>query len=138
VESALAAAPGRQFIQDADLIEAPLPPPNWPAAVKLSPILWGFFARVGWWFLNQHQGEETRAQAEKRAEAAATRLIRLARGGEDVLVLAHGFFNTMVGRVLIARGWRCVDDGGYRYWAIRRFEAPRPRPSALPPAATVG
>ncbi len=137
----LAVSPGREFLQDPDLIEAPLPPPKWPSVVRLSPILWGFFARVWWYFFNVHDGEETRAEAERRAAAVAIRLIALTRDGEDALVLAHGFFNTMVGRALIARGWRCVDDGGYRYWAIRRFEAlaaARPGASALPPGANLG
>jgi broad specificity phosphatase PhoE len=141
VESALAAAAGREFLQDPDLIEAPLPPPRWPSVIRMSPILWGFFARVWWWFFNIHGGEESRAEAERRAEAVASRLLALAANGEDVLVLAHGFFNTMVGRALTARGWRCVEDGGYRYWAVRRFEAPggaRAGASALPPDANLG
>ena len=39
-----------------------------------------------------------------------------------MLVIAHGFFNTMVGRALRRRGWRLVEDQGYRYWSSRRFE----------------
>jgi hypothetical protein len=39
-----------------------------------------------------------------------------------VLLLAHGFFNAMIARVLRRQGWRCTEDGGYAYWSIRRFE----------------
>ena len=46
-----------------------------------------------------------------RAEAAADRLVGLAAGGEDVLVLAHGFFNAMIARVLKRRGWRLTVFG---------------------------
>jgi len=42
-----------------------------------------------------------------------------------VLVVAHGFFNTMVGRALGRQGWRCTVDGGFSYWASRRFELTR-------------
>ena len=38
-------------------------------------------------------------------------------------MVAHGFFNAMIGRSLAKLGWHCVDDGGFRYWAARRFES---------------
>jgi broad specificity phosphatase PhoE len=111
------------FVSDPLLIEAPLPPPLWPTWIKLPPMAWGFIARSWWWFFNQHAEEESRAQAEARADQVAQRLIADAGGGHDVLVLAHGFFNAMIGRALRRRGWRCTRDEGYRYWSARRFEA---------------
>jgi len=122
VESARLVAPGRDFAQEVLLVEAPLPPPNWPSWVRLSPRLWGFFARFWWWFFNHHEGEETRAEAESRADRAAARLDELARGGQNVVVLAHGFFNMMVSRALRRRGWRQTVREGYKYWSTRRFE----------------
>ena len=47
----------------------------------------------------------------------------LAASGQDVLVVAHGFFNAMIGQALARLGWRCVQDGGFRYWSARRFES---------------
>ena len=122
VETAAALAADRAFTQNDALIEAPLPPPAAPGWVKLSPRHWGVIARISWWFFDHHQGEETRAQAQTRADAVATSLIDRAEAGDDVLVLAHGFFNLMVGRSLRRRGWRCTNDGGYQYWSARRFE----------------
>jgi broad specificity phosphatase PhoE len=122
IESAERLAPGRAFARDDLLVEAPLPPPNWPRWVKLSPRLWGFFARFWWWFFDHHEGQETRAAAEKRASAAAEMLIDMAEKGEDVVVLAHGFFNYMIGRALKRRGWRLTMSEGYKYWSTRRFE----------------
>jgi hypothetical protein len=29
----------------------------------------------------------------------------------------------MIGQALARLGWRCVRDGGFRYWAARRFES---------------
>jgi broad specificity phosphatase PhoE len=121
VETAQALAADRVFTQDNDLIEAPLPPPALPNWIKLSPRKWGVLARF-WWLFNHQHGEETRAAAQTRADAVATTLIRRAELGDDVLVLAHGYFNLMVGRSLRRRGWRCTDDGGFRYWSARRFE----------------
>lgn len=125
VETARAVTGGRAFAEDPLFIEAPLPPPHWPRWLKLSPRIWGVVSRFWWWMFNHHDQQETRAEAEARAEEAARQLVELAAAGQDVLVVAHGFFNTMVGRSLEQRGWRCVADGGFRYWSQRRFELTR-------------
>lgn len=122
IESAQTLAGERPFERHDLLIEAPLPPPSLPPWVKLSPRIWGFMARVWWWFFNHHEGQESRSEAEIRADRAAALLIGLAAGGENVVVLAHGFFNYMIGRSLKKLGWRLAKSEGYRYWSMRRFE----------------
>ncbi|MFN3582378.1 histidine phosphatase family protein [Phenylobacterium sp.] len=122
IESARALAGEREFAHEEMLIEAPLPPPNLPAWIRLSPSIWGFLARLWWWFFDHHEGQETRRQAEARADRAAAMLIELAAGGENVVVLAHGFFNFMIGRSLRKLGWKLVESEGYKYWSMRRFE----------------
>jgi broad specificity phosphatase PhoE len=122
IESAETVGRGKAYEQEVLLVEAPLPPPPWPSWIRLSPRLWGFFARFWWWFFNHHEGGETRRQAETRAEAAAEKLDALAREGRHVVVLAHGFFNYMIGRALARRGWRMTLREGYKYWSTRRFE----------------
>jgi broad specificity phosphatase PhoE len=121
-QSAEMLAAGKAFTSQDILVEAPLPPPHWPSWLRISPKLWGFFARFWWWFFNHHEGQETRRQAEVRADKAAAMLEDLAASGQDVVVTAHGFFNFMIGRALKARGWRMESSQGYRYWSIRRFE----------------
>ena len=122
VESAEMLAPGRDFAREQILIEAPLPPPPFPDFVRLSPKIWGFIARFWWWFFNHHKGQETRRQAELRADQAATLIEAIADSGQDVVVLAHGFFNFMIGRALKRRGWRLVAGEGFKYWSTRRYE----------------
>ncbi len=122
IQTAQALSLGRAFAEDPLFIEAPLPPPYWPEWFKLSPRLWGFVARVWWWFFDHNDGQESRAEAQLRAEEAARQLIDLASNGQDVLVVAHGFFNGMVGESLKRLGWRCTVDQGFRYWSARRFE----------------
>lgn len=121
IESARAVAGDRAFTQEAMLIEAPLPPPNLPNWIRLSPPVWGFLARTWWWFFNHHEGQETRRQAERRADQAAEMLVGLAEHGEDVVALAHGFFNFMIGRALRRRGWRLEHREGWKYWSMRRY-----------------
>lgn len=124
VESAVALCRGRDFVRDEMFVEAPLPPPNWPGFVKLAPRTWGFLARFWWWFFNHNEGGETRREAEARADEAASRIEALAADGRDVVVLAHGFFNFMVGRALRRRGWKMTANQGWKYWSTRRYERP--------------
>ena len=123
LETAGHVANGRDVLADPVFIEAPLPPPAFPGWVRLSPRWWGVVSRVWWWAFDFHpDGEESRDQARERAARAADLLIEHAERGDEVLVLAHGFFNAMIGHRLKALGWRCTRDQGFRYWSSRRFE----------------
>ena len=122
VQSAQTVVGDRDFARHEILIEAPLPPPKFPAWIRLSPRLWGFFSRFWWWYFNHHDGQESRAQAEARADRAAAQLVDLAASGQNVVVMAHGFFNHLIGRSLRKSGWKLVESEGYKYWSMRRFE----------------
>jgi broad specificity phosphatase PhoE len=121
IESAQAVVGARTFATDPTFVEAPLPPPPWPLWFRMSPKRLGFFARFWWWFFNNHGGQETRAQAEVRAGQAADRLIELSDAGQDVLVVAHGFFNWMIADALKAGGLTKLLDQGHAYWSLKRF-----------------
>ena len=121
-ESAALAAPGREVLVEPLFIEAPLPPPPLPEWIRLSPRFWGVVSRFWWHVFNNHGGQETRVEAEARAERAADRVVTAAEGGRDVVVFAHGYFNHMVGAALKARGWRLTANQGFKYWSQRRFE----------------
>lgn len=124
IETAQAVVEGRTFTTDETFIEAPLPPPPWPLWLRMSPKRLGFFARFWWWFFDNHGGQETRAEAEIRAARAADRLVALADQGQDVLVVAHGFFNWMIADALKARGLAKMLDEGHAYWSLKRFRRP--------------
>jgi broad specificity phosphatase PhoE len=113
---------GRVIEAHPDLIEAPLPPPHWPGWIKLSPRIWGVVARFWWWWFDHHDGQEPRRAAQKRADAIAQHLIARADAGENVLVIAHGFFNTMVRLAVQRRGWKLVENQGWKYWSFARLE----------------
>lgn len=121
IETAEQVAAGRPFEIDPMFVEAPLPAPPIPPWLRFGPKAWGVISRACWW-VGYSAGQETRVAAKARAMAAAGRLIAEAQGGRTVLVLAHGFFNSMVGVELTRRGWPCVVDRGFKYWAARRFE----------------
>lgn len=122
IETAGAVAGGKPVIQDPVFAEAPLPPPRiWG---KRRPRHWGVLARISWWLGNAH-GEETRQEAELRAEAAVATLTARALRGETVVLLAHGWFNRMMRPVLKRQGWVETANNGDRYWAFRRYEKKR-------------
>ena len=121
VETAEAVVAGKHFVRDPLFVEAPLPPPPLPAFIKFGPRTWGVIARIAWWF-GHHEGQETRREAEARAAVAAQRLIDAAHNEGDVLVLAHGYFNHMIGVALKRAGWRLVENRGFKYWALRRYQ----------------
>jgi hypothetical protein len=121
IESAQVIAGGREVEIDIRFVEAPLPPPHWPRWLKLSPRHWGVVSRFWWWFFNHHDGQERRKAAQLRADEAADYLMQLADGGTDVLLVAHGFFNYMIGHSLKRRGWTLVENEGHQYWSSRRF-----------------
>ena len=122
IESAQTVVGEMVFDRHDILIEAPLPPPRFPSWIRLSPKIWGFVARVWWWYLDHHDGQESRAAAEARADQAAAMLAQMAAEGRNVVVLAHGFFNHLIGRSLRKSGWKLVESEGYKYWSMRRWE----------------
>jgi broad specificity phosphatase PhoE len=125
VETAEALCRGRPFASSALFIEAPLPSPPAPDWFRLSPRWWGVVSRFWWRVFDYHDGQESRSEAGARAVRAAGDLARRAAAGGDVVLIAHGYFNFMIGRALAAEGWRRTLDQGFRYWSARRFEPPR-------------
>lgn len=121
VETAEAVVSGKAFAREMALIEAPLPPPRLPGFIRLNPRTWGFVSRFCWWFFGYSEDQETRRQAEVRARGVAERLISEAQAGRNVLVVAHGFFNTMIGIELKKLGWYRAEGRGYRYWSGHLF-----------------
>lgn len=122
IETARVVAGDRDVEAHPDLIEAPLPPPHWPGWIRFRPRIWGVVSRFWWWWFNHHDGQETRKQAQARANLVAEWLIDRAGSGENVLVIAHGFFNTMVRLALQRRGWKLVENQGFKYWSFSRLE----------------
>jgi hypothetical protein len=123
IETAKVLVGARQMTHEALFIEAPLPPPAWPDFIRFSPKAWGVISRVSWW-IGGHKGEESRREAQARAVRAARLLHDVAMSGVDVLLVAHGFFNTMIGTELRRLGWRRAGGRGWRYWSTRHYRRP--------------
>ncbi len=124
IETAQAICGKRPFERLPMLVEAPLPPPQLPTWIKLSPKSWGWgtVSRIWWWYTDKHDGGETRREAQARAKDAADFLVAKAREGGDILVLAHGYFNLMISLELKKMGYIKTVEQGFQYWGCRRYE----------------
>jgi broad specificity phosphatase PhoE len=119
-ETAQQAAPDREVLVDEQFVEAPLPPPHLPDFIKFRPRFWGVVSRFTWYF-GYSRDQETRAEAEVRANAGADFLIKLAQEHGSVGLLAHGWFNRMLRTCLEAKGWKCIYDGHDSHWSHRIY-----------------
>lgn len=119
-ETAALAAPQRDVLIEPQFVEAPLPPPRLPDFIKFRPRFWGVVARATWYF-GLSRDQETRQQAEVRADAGADWLIQTAQANGSVGLLAHGWFNRMLRQCLEAKGWECIYDGHDSHWSHRIY-----------------
>ncbi len=103
-DSAKALAPHAELIADPLFAEAPLASPRIPL-LRMKVPKWAIVARI-LWHAGYHPEIENYRKAKHRASEAADILMRRA-GAEGVSALvAHGYFNAMIGRELRRRGLR--------------------------------
>lgn len=119
-QSAVVLAPHVAAIPDPLFAEAPLASPpipflrmNVPSWAVVSRLFWhlGFAPRIEGWFA-----------ARRRAAQAADLLIAQAQRGGPVALVAHGYFNWMIGRVLKQRGFVRRGSHRARYWNTVIYE----------------
>jgi len=122
-DSARALAPNAELIADPLFEEAPLASPKIPL-VKLGVPAWAVMSRI-LWHAGYHPEIENYRRAKQRAKSAADILIFKAQedGGTSALV-AHGYFNAMIGRELARRGFRKTGGHRVRFWNAVSYELP--------------
>jgi broad specificity phosphatase PhoE len=114
-DSARTLLPNAELIADPLFAEAPLAAPRIPL-LKLKVPLWAVMARI-MWHAGYHPEIENYRRARSRANQAADILIDRAESNEGVAVLvAHGYFNAMIGRILRKRGFRRTGSHRVRFW----------------------
>jgi broad specificity phosphatase PhoE len=120
-DSARTLLPEAEIIADPLFAEAPLAAPRIPL-LKMKVPIWAVMARI-LWHAGYHPEIENYRRAKARAAAAAEILLKRAEetGGEAVLV-AHGYFNAMIGRVLRRRGFSRTGAHRVRFWNAVVYE----------------
>jgi hypothetical protein len=103
-ESAQAVAPHAVVSQSSLFMEAQLKSPKLPL-VRMKPPAWAVIARLAW-HAGHHGGIEDYRDAKDRADKAVDMLAETAQEDGIAVLVAHGYFNAIVGRTLRKRGWR--------------------------------
>jgi broad specificity phosphatase PhoE len=127
-ESAKALAPGAELIIDPLFAEAPLAGPPLPL-LRMRVTKWAVVARV-LWYAGYHPGIENYRKAKHRASEAADVLVRRAASEGSAALVAHGYFNFLIGRELYRRGFRRSGSHRARFWNVVAYER---KPSAGKP-----
>jgi len=121
-ESAKMLAPHAELIADPLFIEAPLASPRIPL-LRMKVPKWAIVARI-LWHAGYHPEIEDYRRAKHRASEAADILMKRAGEEGETALVAHGYFNAMIGRELRRRGFRKSGLHRVRFWNAVIYERP--------------
>ena len=123
-QSAKALAPHAELTADPLFAEAPLASPRIPL-LRMRVPKWAVMARI-LWHAGYHPEIENYRKAKHRAGRAAEILVNKVREGGDAVLVAHGYFNAMIGRQLRQRGFKRTGAHRVRYWNAVIYQWERP------------
>jgi len=121
-DSARALAPKAELIADPLFEEAPLASPRIPL-LRLGVPAWAVMSRI-LWHVGYHPEIENYRRAKQRAKRAADILAAKAQSEGTTVLVAHGYFNAMIGRELSRRGFRKTGSHRVRFWNAVIYELP--------------
>jgi broad specificity phosphatase PhoE len=113
-DSARALAPNAELIADPLFAEAPLASPPIPL-LKMKVPKWAVVSRI-LWHAGYHPEIENYRRAKHRAARAADILIARANRDGVTALVAHGYFNLIIGRELRHRGFRKSGAHRAHFW----------------------
>ena len=121
-QSAARLAPHAELIADPLFVEAPLASPPLPLLAMRVPQ-WAVMSRI-LWHAGFTPGIENYRRARHRAAQAADILVARARKNGAAALVAHGYFNWMIGRQLRRRGFAKRGIHQARYWNTVIYDKP--------------
>ncbi len=122
LDSARALAPKAELIADPLFEEAPLASPRIPL-LRMTVPKWAVVARL-LWHAGYHPEIENYRRAKNRAARAADILMEKARADGGAALVAHGYFNLMIGRELRRRGFRKSGSHRAKFWNAVIYDLP--------------
>ncbi len=119
-DSARALAPKAELIADPLFVEAPLASPRIPL-LRMKVPKWAVMSRI-LWHAGYHPEIENYRRAKHRAVEASDILMARARENGVTALVAHGYFNAIIGRELRRRGFRKSGSHRVRFWNAVIYE----------------
>ncbi|MGQ0741330.1 MAG: histidine phosphatase family protein [Alphaproteobacteria bacterium] len=119
-DSARTLLPEAELIIDPLFGEAPLAAPRIPL-IRMRVPKWAVMARL-MWHAGYHPEIENYRRAKHRANEAADILVKRAEASGAVVLVAHGYFNAIIGRALRKRGFRRTGSHRARFWNAVIYE----------------
>ncbi len=113
-DSAKALAPNAELIADPLFAEAPLASPRIPV-LRMKVPKWAVVARI-LWHAGYHPEIENYRRAKHRAAQASDILMHRARAEGAAALVAHGYFNFLIGRELRHRGFKKSGAHRAQFW----------------------
>lgn len=122
IDSARALLPDAEFISDKVFTESPLAPPRIPG-LRLKAPGWAVVSRVAW-----HGGYSPRIenfrQSRRRAQKALHILLDAAAQDGTVVLVGHGYFNAILGRMLRLKGFSRTGSHRAEFWNTVVYDRP--------------
>ena len=119
-QSAKALAPDAELIVDPLFVESPLASPRIPL-LKMKVTKWAVISRLMWYAGFSPRIENYR-RSKRRAKQAAEILIKRAQKDGGTALVAHGYFNYLIGIELRRRGFQQTGSHKARYWNDVTYE----------------
>lgn len=119
-DSARALAPRAELLIDPLFVEAPLASPPIPL-VRMKVPKWAIVARV-LWHAGYHPEIENYRRAKHRAVRATDILVDRAKHEGTAALVAHGYFNFLIGRELRRRGFKKSGSHRAKFWNAVTYE----------------
>jgi broad specificity phosphatase PhoE len=119
-DSARALAPHAELVVDPLFVEAPLASPRIPL-LRMKVPKWAVVARV-LWHVGYYPEIENYRRAKHRAVHAADILVGRAKQDGSAALVAHGYFNFLIGRELRRRGFKKSGSHRAKFWNAVIYE----------------
>jgi broad specificity phosphatase PhoE len=128
-ESAKALAPRAELIADPLFVEAPLASPRIPL-LRMNVPKWAVISRI-LWHAGYHPEIENYRRAKHRASQAADILMKRAHSDGSAVLVAHGYFNLIIGRELQRRGFKRSGSHRAKFWNAVVYQKPEMKAETL-------
>ncbi|WP_102691894.1 phosphoglycerate mutase family protein [Rummeliibacillus pycnus] len=120
IESAKLVNPKIKTHSDRLFRETELPNFTKRLRLKLRPNSWAVILR-SLWLIGYSRKCESLAEAKKRAKLASEKLIQFAQENTKVVLIGHGFFNQLISKELIRKGWKGKRKTSTKHWTCTTY-----------------